>query len=50
MSHFIEKCKHCGKVIRQCRCPDPAKITTYAVCERCKKLRPGAKTDGGNDD
>lgn len=24
MTHLIEKCE-CGLVIRQCRCPDPAK-------------------------
>lgn len=34
--HFIEKCKECGKVIIQCRCPDPNKKVILSTCEDCK--------------
>lgn len=34
--HFIELCKDCGKVISQCRCPDPNKTKTYSVCKECQ--------------
>lgn len=37
MSHHIEKCKHCGVVIQQCRCPDGAKNVRYSVCAGCAK-------------
>jgi hypothetical protein len=35
--HFIRLCKVCGKVICQCRCPDPDKRKEYDVCDDCKK-------------
>lgn len=35
--HFIEKCKVCGKVIKQCRCMDPSKSIVLNVCEKCKE-------------
>lgn len=37
MSHFIENCKNCKKVISQCRCPSPDKEQRWGVCESCKK-------------
>ena len=40
MSHFIEKCKHCGTVISQCRCPDPNKEVKWAICKACKQSPP----------
>lgn len=35
--HFVIKCKECGAVIAQCRCPDPNKPVKYEVCEKCKQ-------------
>ena len=34
--HFIEKCRHCEKVITQCRCPATDKTVILSVCEDCK--------------
>ena len=36
MSHHIEKCKHCGTVIQQCRCGF-SKEVRYSVCAECAK-------------
>ena len=38
--HFIMKCRYCGKIIAQCRCPDPNKTVEYGVCngEDCQEL------------
>lgn len=35
MRHFRVICKKCDSVIRQCRCPNPAKETQYEICDRC---------------
>lgn len=35
--HEIKLCKHCSKVIYQCRCFDCNKKTTYGVCDDCAK-------------
>lgn len=37
MEHHIEKCKHCGTVIKQCRCPNFSKTIRYSVCAKCAK-------------
>jgi hypothetical protein len=37
MSHFIELCKKCGKVISQCRCMAGDKEKRYSVCKECKE-------------
>jgi len=36
--HFVKKCS-CGKIIAQCRCPDPSKRVEVVErgCEECKK-------------
>lgn len=49
VSHFIEKCQYCEKVISQCRCIGRDKIVRFSVCEDCLKLRvaepiPGTET------
>jgi len=36
MGHFIEKCKLCGAVIAQCRCPSKDKAVRYGICKECK--------------
>ena len=36
MSHFIEKCKKCKRVISQCRCPGP-KEERWSLCTDCEK-------------
>lgn len=38
MAHFIEKCKMCKTVIRQCRCPDKNKTIRWIICSNCAKL------------
>lgn len=30
--HRIVKCRHCFKVIGQCRCPAPSKRIEWSVC------------------
>ncbi len=35
MSHFIRKCKVCGVVVAQCRCPDRNKFVELVVCDNC---------------
>jgi len=42
--HFIEKCS-CGKIISQCRCPDPSKPVRIVEhgCEDCKKKKVGTR-------
>lgn len=37
-THFVEKCKSCGIVISQCRCPGP-KLVKHGLCDACKKSR-----------
>ena len=32
--HFIVKCRTCGTIITQCRCPGP-KLEVFSVCETC---------------
>jgi hypothetical protein len=40
--HFIEKCKECGTVINQCRCPSKEKVITYNICSKCEnKIKNG---------
>lgn len=39
MEHFIEKCKLCGAVINQCRCPSKDKEIRYGVCVACAKKK-----------
>lgn len=33
--HFITICKSCNKVISQCRCTKPDKVTKYSLCDEC---------------
>ena len=33
--HFILKCKKCGAVMAQCRCPASNKEVRYGVCVKC---------------
>lgn len=33
-SHFRVECRHCGTVIRQCKCPGP-KTVLYETCREC---------------
>lgn len=44
--HFITICKKCSRVISQCRCGDPGKITKYAVCDDCQIEEMKAKRGG----
>lgn len=37
--HFIRKCKVCGDVIGQCRCPDLNKKVEYGLCLKCSEKR-----------
>lgn len=38
--HFIEKCKECDSIIRQCNCWDANKtIIKKELCEKCKKKK-----------
>ena len=30
--HWKTECRSCGKIVEQCRCPDPAKETRYINC------------------
>lgn len=41
--HTIIKCKHCDKVIAQCRCMSKDKNIEYQVCDDCKLK--GSKND-----
>lgn len=34
-SHYIDKCRECGAVVRQCRCPSPSKTVKLVVCPSC---------------
>jgi len=34
-NHFIEKCRHCGVVTGQCRCPGPDKEQRWTTCGKC---------------
>lgn len=34
--HERVECRHCGAVIRQCRCMDKNKTITYAECGKCR--------------
>lgn len=39
MSHFITKCKHCGTMITQCRCPSRDKPVTWVEgCRLCEGI------------
>jgi hypothetical protein len=36
--HFVTKCRACGSVVNQCRCPDPNKRVEWVEqCQRCAK-------------
>ena len=35
MSHFIVKCRVCGRTISQCRCPSQNKPVSYSTCSSC---------------
>lgn len=39
MSHFIEICEDCKKVISQCRCPSKNKEQRIGLCESCNEKR-----------
>ena len=39
MSHFIEYCTYCKRVIAQCRCISAEKEQRYGVCKDCKRRR-----------
>jgi len=45
MGHFIENCRICRGVTRQCRCPDPNKEQRWTICADC--LAKGAETEHG---
>lgn len=45
MSHFIEKCKGCARVMRQCRCPDSNKAILWSECDSCAQARAQAEAD-----
>lgn len=34
--HYKKVCWSCGKVIEQCRCPDPNKTVISAQCDECR--------------
>ena len=36
MGHFIENCRICRGVTRQCRCPDPNKEQRWTICADCQ--------------
>jgi hypothetical protein len=36
MSHFMTVCPTCNVIWEQCRCPDPAKTITMAICPKCE--------------
>jgi len=40
MSHYIEYCKECKKVISQCRCPSNDKEVRYGLCKECADKNP----------
>lgn len=35
MTHFIERCRVCDRVISQCRCPAPNKPVVLGCCTTC---------------
>jgi len=37
MSHFIEYCSECKKVINQCRCLTTDREVRWSVCDDCKQ-------------
>ncbi len=38
MEHFLERCVHCKKIIRECECPSPEpKEERWFVCDECAK-------------
>lgn len=39
MSHFVEKCRVCTRVLTQCRCPDPHKEVRWSICAECARVR-----------
>ncbi len=46
MNHFIKKCRECGTIIAQCRCPGPGKTVELGVCEGGCKVAPVHFTAG----
>ena len=46
MTHFIEKCKECEKVISQCRCPDLNKTIRWGICKECSMAMENKEFDG----
>lgn len=39
MTHYIEYCSKCQKVISQCRCASCNKETRYGICDDCKACK-----------
>ena len=37
MTHFIEICKVCGRIISQCRCMSCDKVKKEGICDKCKE-------------
>jgi hypothetical protein len=35
-THFIDKCRMCQRVIRQCRCPSSGKLIRWGLCDTCE--------------
>jgi hypothetical protein len=35
--HYIERCKVCGVIISQCRCPSKDKEEWLSICLECAK-------------
>lgn len=36
LMHFIIKCKNCGHIVSQCRCPGPKQTRYVDECAMCK--------------
>lgn len=48
-NHFIRKCE-CGRVLAQCRCPDPNKrVDIISPCQCPPNTRPAFTSGGTND-
>lgn len=44
-NHFIEKCRKCGRVIAQCRCPSKDKSVIFSICFECLKKGENEQVD-----
>lgn len=48
--HYIEKCRECGTVVSQCRCPARDKVERLVTCENCKtkEFEPDSRPSGSS--